>query len=196
MAALDEVLPVYRHRERHERAIAAPPTDVWGALLEVTAAELPLSRFLMGVRSIPQRLARRRAMLDGQLAQPILQTFMRGGFRELHNEPLRLLVAGAAIQPWRLVRGRVADVRDLDGFRAFKEPGFGLAAVSFELAPAGAGTRLATETRVQPTDPNAARAFLPYWLVIRAGSGLIRRELLRAVARRASSRPSRKVAGS
>lgn len=80
---------------------------------------------------------------------------------------------GAAIQLSRLVRGDVADVRDL-------------AALSFELELSGDRTRLATETRVQPTDRQAARAFLPYWLVIRAGSGLIRRDLLRAVARRAT----------
>ena len=195
MAALDEVLPVYRHRERHERSIAASPAAVWRAMLEVTAAELPLSRLLMDIRSVPQSLARKGPGLLSDSSRPLVEAFLRGGFRELRNEPARLLVAGAAIQPWRVVRGKVADVRDLDGFRAFEQPGFVLAAISFELEPAGGGTRLATETRVQPTDPSAARAFLPYWLVIRAGSGLIRRELLRAVARRASSRPSRKAAG-
>ena len=185
MAALDDVLPVYRYRERHEKTIQAPPVEVWRALLAVTARELPLSRILMGIRSIPQGLIRTRDVLTGRPSEPVVQVFMRGGFRELRAEPARLLVAGAAIQPWRLVRGRVADIRDLAGFRAFNQPGFVLAAISFELEPAGDGTRLATETRVQPTDRSAARAFQPYWLVIRAGSGLIRRDLLRAVARRA-----------
>jgi hypothetical protein len=54
----------------------------------------------------------------------------------------------------------------------------------FELEALGDGTRLSTETRVQPTD-TAARAFRPYWWAIRAGSGLIRRDVLRAVRRRA-----------
>jgi len=102
----------------------------------------------------------------------------------LVDKPPRVLVAGAAIQPWRLVGGEVADVRDLAGFGAFSRPGFVLAALSFELEPTDEGTRLSTETRVQPTDAPAGRAFFPYWLVIRAGSGLIRREMLRAVARR------------
>jgi hypothetical protein len=56
MAALDEVMPIYRHRERHETTIQAPPAEVWRALLAVTSGELPLSRLLMGVRSIPGRL--------------------------------------------------------------------------------------------------------------------------------------------
>lgn len=141
----------------------------------------------MGVRSIPGRLVGGRGGSDGH--QPVVQAFMRGGFRELHSDPAHLLVAGAAIQPWRLIRGKVADVRDLAGFRAFNEPGFVLAAFSFELEAPGDATRLATETRVQPTDRSAAGAFLPYWLVIRAGSGLIRGEMLRAVAHRAAHGP-------
>ena len=154
--------------------------------MEVTPAELPLSRFLMGIRSIPQRLLVQRSRgSSGRSSLPLIQTFIRGGFRQLRASPARLLIVGSAIQPWRLVRGDVADVRDLAGFRAFKEPGYVLTALSLELERIGAVTRLATETRVQPTDPRAARAFLPYWLVIRAGSGLIRRDLLRAVARRA-----------
>jgi hypothetical protein len=185
MAALDEVLPVYRHRERHQRTIPAQPADVWQALLAITTDDLPLSRFLMGVHSIPQRLLRGSDGFASRHAQPVVETFKRGGFRELRAEPGHLLIAGAAIQPWRLVGGRIADVRDLAGFRAFDEPGFVLAAISFELETTEQGTRLGTETRVQPTDPRAGRAFLPYWLVIRAGSGLIRREMLRAVARRA-----------
>lgn len=153
-------------------------------MLAVTSNELPLSRLLMGIRSMPSRLARVRRGGD-DADEPVIHAFMKGGFRELISDPPRLLVAGAAIQPWRLIGGEVADVRDLSGFRAFKTPGFVLAAISFEMEALDGGTRLATETRVQPTDPGAARAFLPYWLAIRVGSGLIRRDLLRAVARRA-----------
>ncbi|HEX2646661.1 MAG TPA: hypothetical protein VHO95_05510 [Candidatus Dormibacteraeota bacterium] len=185
MAALDDVLPIYRHRERHERTIVAPPADVWSALLAVSANDLPLSRFLMGIRSIPGRLSGVDGSLDRSASQPVLATFLSRGFRQLRANPPRLLVAGAAIQPWRLVKGEVADVHDLDGFRGFNRPGFVLAAIAFELEAAHGGTRLATETRVQPTDHRAGRAFLPYWIAIRAGSGLIRRELMRAIARRA-----------
>ena len=69
--------------------------------------------------------------------------------------------------------------------RAFAHPWFVLIATSFELEALGDGTRLSTETRVQPTDIAAARAFRPYWWAIRAGSGLIRRDMLHAVRRRA-----------
>ena len=35
------------------------------------------------------------------------------------------------------------------------------------------------------TDPGTRARFRVYWTIIRAGSGLIRRDMLRAVARRA-----------
>lgn len=182
-APLDEFMPVYRHRERHYRTVGAAPTAVWDAILALTIRELPLSRFLMGVRSIPRLVVRGPAGRSAS-ERPVVDTFRSAGFRELRVDPPRVLIAGTAIQPWRLVGGQVADVRDAAGFRAFHEPGFVLAAISFELEPVDGGTRLSTETRVQPTDSTAARAFMPYWLAIRAGSGLIRREMLRAVARR------------
>ena len=89
------------------------------------------------------------------------------------------------MQPWRLRGEESADVVDLDGFRAFARAGFVLTATSFELEAIGDGTRLSTETRVQPTDAGAARAFRAYWWAIHAGSGLIRRDMMHAVRRRA-----------
>ncbi len=186
IAPLDDFMPTYRHRERHQRTIAAPPDVVWDAILSITDHELPLSRFLMGVRSMP-RVIVRRAVSGRREDRPLVEMFLRSGFRELRVDRPRLMIAGAAIQPWRLVNGQVADVRDGHGFRTFNQPGFVLAAISFELEPVGNATRLATETRVQPTDAGAARAMLPYWLAIRAGSGLIRREMLAAVARRSEA---------
>jgi len=47
------------------------------------------------------------------------------------------------------------------------------------------GGELSTETRVAGTDAHARRRFGLYWLAIRPGSGLIRREWLRAIERRA-----------
>ena len=59
--------------------------------------------------------------------------------------------------------------------------------MEFRLEPTRLATLLSTETRVLATDPRTRRAFAAYWLFIRAGSGAIRREVLRVVARRAES---------
>jgi len=57
--------------------------------------------------------------------------------------------------------------------------------MEFRLEPGPAGTLLSTETRVLATDPKTRRNFAAYWFVIRPGSSVIRRELLKVVARRA-----------
>jgi hypothetical protein len=41
LSALDDVLPSYRFRERHDRTIAASPDVIWNALLAITR---PVSR--------------------------------------------------------------------------------------------------------------------------------------------------------
>jgi hypothetical protein len=185
-AVLDDVLPVYRHRERHATQIAAAPEPVWGALHAVLSGELRLTRLLTGSRALPARLAG-RGMPGGGLpaGRGFIEAFVERGYRELRVDPPWTLVAGAAGPPWRLRGGETPDVVDLDGLRAFARPRFVLIATSFELEALGDGTRLSTETRVQPTDAASARAFRPYWWAIRAGSGLIRRDVLHAVRRRA-----------
>jgi hypothetical protein len=55
------------------------------------------------------------------------------------------------------------------------------------LEPDGEGTRVSTETRITATDTTTRVRFGLYWTLIRAGSGLIRRDLLRTVARRATA---------
>ncbi|MET8091474.1 hypothetical protein [Micromonospora sp. NPDC005220] len=43
---------------------------------------------------------------------------------------------------------------------------------------------LATETRIFATDERTRRRFLPYWLLIRLGSGMTRTSMLRAIRAR------------
>ncbi len=190
-AVLDDVLPAYRHRERHTLQIAASPGAVWSALQALSAGDLRLTRVLTGIRALPARLSGDRTEGSALPAdRTFIEAFIERGYRELLVDPPSALVAGTAGQPWRLRGGENADVADLDDFRAFARPGFVLIATSFELEAFGEGTRLSTETRVQPTDAAAARVFRRYWWAIRAGSGLIRRDVLHAVRRRAERDPT------
>lgn len=183
---IDDVLPDPHFSERHARRIAAPPPAVWEVLHELRLADLALSRALMAVRTLPERLAGRPQprMVSGRFLE-------EGPVPLLVAEPHRLLVAGGVLQPWKLRGGVEPPALDAAALRAFAEPGWVKCALDFVLEPDRGGTRLRTETRVRATDERTRARFGLYWLAIRAGSGLIRRDMLRAVARRAEAAASR-----
>jgi hypothetical protein len=162
---LDRVLPQFAHREVHTLVVSASPELVWSALHE-----------------------------------PVLDRYVARGFGVVLDEAPRALAIAVAGQPWRPRGGkRIALPVDDAEVSEFEKPGFVLTAMSFGLEPlgghGGGRTRLSTETRVQPAGAGAARTLRPYWLVIRAGSGLVRHELLRAVKRRAERASGQAAAG-
>ena len=99
----------------------------------------------------------------------------------------RAVVAGGVLQPWKLSGGRRPPSLDAAELEAFSEPGWVKCAIDFRLTSDGRGTRLSTETRTRATDPRTRLKFGIYWLFIRAGSGVIRREMLRVVAQLAEA---------
>jgi hypothetical protein len=165
---LSEALPEYDFHERHERRVDAPPEDVFAAIRSVTLAETPIARTLMRLRGLRTGSAR-----------PLVEEMGNEGFVELTEEPVRELVYTAIGQPWRPLGGKRAVA---DDFRAFAEPGYAKMGFNFRFE----NGVLSTETRVLLTDKRSRKAFRRYWLLIRPFSGLIRREWLRAIARRAA----------
>ena len=165
---LSEALPEYDFRERHQRRVDAKPEAVFAAIRSVTLAETPIARTLMRLRG-----------LRAGSARPLVEEMDNEGFVQLTEEPLRELVYTAIGQPWRPLGGKRAVA---DDFRAFAEPGYAKMGFNFRLEDGV----LSTETRVLLTDERSRKAFRRYWLVIRPFSGLIRREWLRAIARRAT----------
>jgi hypothetical protein len=181
MVTLDELMPAPHFRERHERRVAAPPAMVWPALQELRLGDLALSRALMGIRLLPARIARREKplrMVSGRLLE-------EGPVPVLAQEPEHAVLAGGVLQPWKITGGEEPPALDAAALQAFTAPGWVKVGFDLVLVPDGAGTRLTTETRVTATDARTRARFGLYWLVIRCGSGLIRRDMLRAVARRA-----------
>ncbi len=109
------------------------------------------------------------------------------GWGLLARAPGRLLVMGAATQPW------VADVKFTpmapDRVRAFSDPGHVKIAWTLETESVAAeSSLLSTETRVVATDDEARRKFKRYWRMFGAGIVLIRWLLLPAVRREAERR--------
>lgn len=172
MPLLDEVLPRWHQRERHSVAVPAPRAAVWRAVEEVSWRSVPVFRVLTLLRSA----GRSRQPAD----RPVLDRLLAGGFTVLSRSDDELVV-GAVVR-LRPPRGAVPLGATPDrALRGFDRPGHYKVALNFRLA----GGRLSTETRVLATDPGARRAFRRYWVVVRLPSGLIRREWLRAIRRRA-----------
>jgi hypothetical protein len=97
------------------------------------------------------------------------------------------VISAGLSQAWRLLGGSTPPHLDAAALRAWSQPGWLKVGMEFRLEPIPGGTLLSTETRALATDPRTRRVFAAYWFFIRAGSGAIRREVLRTVARRAES---------
>jgi hypothetical protein len=181
---IDELLPAPHFREHHERRIAAPPAAVWQAVQELRLRDLALSRALMGIRLLPARLAGRE-----QASRLVESRLFDGGpVTLLDSDPDHAVLGGGVMQPWKLTGGEEPPELDVPALQAFSEPGWVKVGFDFVIEPTGSGSRVTTETRVTATDPRTRARFGLYWLFVRAGSGLIRRDMLRAVARRAEAR--------
>jgi hypothetical protein len=156
---LDEILPQWQFRERHAIRIDAPPERVYAAIRAVTAREIRFFRAFTAIR----RLGRRgpEGILNPPPDKPILEVATRTGFELLVDDPPREVVVGLRIS---------AHV---------------FAAMNFFID----GPELSTETRIHATTRRAMWQFGAYWMVIRAGSGILRRTWLRAIRRRARALP-------
>ena len=180
---LDDHLPDYHWNEVHSTQVAAPPNRVLAAVRELTAREVPLIVALMAMRRMPEAIRRRSAgRLRRGLDGPILHGMTSGGFMLLAERPDEL-VFGVVGRFWT-TDGGIEPV-PAAGFAAFDSPGFAKGAMNFHAHPAGGGTLLTTETRIQATDDCARRSFGRYWRLIGPFSALIRRAWLRAIRRRA-----------
>ena len=184
MPSLDDVIPTAHFSERHQRRIAAPAASVWDALHELRLGDLTLSRTLMGIRTLPGRVGGKGPprMVSGRFLED-------GPVPVLITDPGRAVIAGGVMQPWKLRGGDAPPRLDATALRGFDQPGWVKVGLDFVLYPDRGGTLLTTETRVLATDPGTHARFRLYWLVIRAGSGLIRHDMLRAVERRARRDP-------
>jgi hypothetical protein len=179
---LDDVLPYPQYRMSHARIVSAPPDLVWEELHRVTLAQLPVTWALEALRLLPARLT-------GRTHQPLARrTFLDvTPLPVLYSRRPDVVLAAGLSQAWRLLGGETPPALDAAALRAWGQPGWIKVGLEFRLTPSGRGTLLRTETRVCATDPRTRRAFARYWFVIRPSSGLIRREVLKVVARRAQA---------
>lgn len=187
---LDEYVPLATSGNRTSVDIDATAADVWQALNELTIRECKITSTLMAVRSIPGFVSRRGELGrsrpgPGHEHRTMVAAMTSSRFGILHIEPPQLLVLGIVGQFWKPAGGVDIEIADGRAFMDFDEPGYVKSAIDFVVEPTPTGTRLATETRNQPTDEIAARSFDRYWKLVGWGSKVTRLDMLRAVRRRA-----------
>lgn len=184
---LDRWMPVADAAERHRLVIAAPLRDVFLALEHADLGG-PLARAVLVLRAAPNALVSGRAglrELTRRAHAPLTLAALTGaGFGRVVTAPPHALVLGLEGPFWRLAPA-IRPV-DADGAAQPVLAGVARALWSFELrAIAPALTEIVTETRVTCGDAASRRRFRRYWWLIRPGSGLLRRLMLRAVRRAA-----------
>ena len=192
---LDDLMPVYDVVERHAIVVRAAPRVVFRAIRRADLGGGLLTRALLGVRAVPAAVLavarnpqaalpewrRRRADRARGLR---LTDFERAGFRVVAERAPEELMIGLLGKFWMPRGGLCADVTTTH-FAAGPPAGYALAGWNFTVAARADGSsELRTETRVRCA-PDAKTLFRAYWVLVRPGSGLIRRAMLRAIRREA-----------
>ncbi len=177
---LDDVMPEYQFHERHSARVHARPEQVMQAVRESTFGDMRSLATLLKIRAAALRIH------DGDgLAQNrrVLEAFAASGFLSGNSEHEIVMFGGANVR-----LGRPLGVRTQQEFEQYREQGGIKMAYNFSVEDAGGGwSRVSTETRVLALDDNTRRGMGRYWRLIVPGSGLLRRQWLDAIRRRAES---------
>jgi len=189
VSLLDHWMPVYDVSASYDITVRASPEAVYRALWETDFRRELLIRALLTLRSLPGLMlhprAPKRRMQDrrGREGEGLRGILGGDGFVLLAESPGEELVLGVTGRFWtpsaKLVPSSAAT------FLETLPPNLARGAWSFRLDPAGASTRLTTETRVRCDDEASRRAFNRYWFIIGGASGLIRKVMLRRIKRAA-----------
>jgi hypothetical protein len=186
---IDEYLPRYDVVERHAISVRASPERTYAAIATTNFGDNAIIRLLLFARALPGALlkggAGLRALADRRDAALTIGTIQRGGFRLLAERAPDELLLGVDGKFWTLSGGR--DTPAADVFRE-RGPAAGTARGLWNFVVRsrdGQISELTTETRVLCADAATRRRFLPYWTLIRPGSGLIRHAMLRAIKKTA-----------
>jgi hypothetical protein len=163
---IDTLLPHSDFYERHSILVRATPERAFAAIESADLAGSPVVRMLLTLRGMgrkPKRTTLRFA----------------DSFRVAAEDPPLEIVLGLEGPLWSpRCKPRGADA---EAFRRPVPPNTARAAWNFVVEKVDdAHSRVITETRVLCSE-DARRKFALYWFLIRPGSGLIRRMMLRAI---------------
>lgn len=177
MQLINTYLPDYQFSETHSLDLAAAPARVMAAFSTFRPEDDRFFRYAIQLRELPMRLLQRASA-------PHQAAFGMQNFTLLQRDGDNEVVYGLVGKLWKANYGEVP-IADAEAFQGFCEAGNVKLVINLTCQPLASGlTRITTQTRVHCLGRPALRRFTAYWYVIRPVSGIIRRRMLRAIARR------------
>jgi hypothetical protein len=185
---IDEYLPDYDAREIHRNWVRAPDSRIFSVIRTTDLVDAMPVRICLALRALPGVLlspVRGLRRFRIRLGTPMtLRDFEAQGFRVLAENPPHELLIGLMGSFWKPDGGLLPV--NVATFKGSQLPGTARVAWNFSIAEQENGMcELATETRVKCADAKSRRYFGLYWAVVRPGSGLIRRCMLRSIRKKA-----------
>lgn len=187
---IDRFLPRYDFVVAHAGIFRTPPEECYRTARDLDLLADPVIRTLLGLRSLPQRLADRLGRSRSAAAQAPPRTFRLGdmvgppiGWILLGEEPGVEIVLGQIGRPWQPVGASEGPVVAPSAFATFDDPGFAKIVFSMGVRPYGIASSILTiETRIALTEPASLRRFTRYWVLVGPFVRLIDRMTLRLLA--------------
>lgn len=177
---LDDVMPEYQFFERHSASIHARPEQVMEAVRQSTFGDMKSLVMLLKIRGAALRIHDSGTFLQNKR---ILDAFSESGYVLGDSEHEIVMCGGANVRAKRSL-----EARTLQQFADYREQGAVKMAFDFNVEDAGSGwSTISAETRVLATDDLTRRGMARYWRLIVPGSGLLRRQWLDGIKRRAES---------
>jgi hypothetical protein len=173
-------MPEYQFYERHSARVHARPEQVMQAVRESTFRDMKSLSTLLKIRAAALHIQDAGVLPEDRR---ILDAFSAPGMLvgDSDHEVLKCWIANLRAQ-------RLAEVRTLQEFKDYREPGGIKMAFNFHVEDAGEGwCSLSTDTRVLALDEPTRSGMARYWRFIVPGSGLLRRQWLDGIKRRAES---------
>ncbi len=180
---LDDIMPEYQFSERHSERIHARPEQVMQAVRQSTFGDMKSLVTLLKIRAAALRIHGNTGVFFQD--KRILDAFSESGYVSGDSEHEILMCGGANLQAKRPL-----GVRTVQEFADYREQGGVKIAFDFNVEDAGGGwSKISAETRVVALDDLTRRGMGRYWRLIAPGSGLLRRQWLDGIRRRAESAP-------
>lgn len=175
---LDQFMPEYRLRQIDRIRVKASPEVTWEIARNLDTFELPISKFLFTVRTLPEIFMGKKRELPKQSKIKDF-TGPDKGFKILAENIGREIVIGSIGKFWKLNIPFQNNISSSD-FVSFTQPGFGKLVWNLKVDPdAHGGSWLTWELRVTATNDETWKQFKKYWFVIGKFSHMIRRMALK-----------------